>query len=256
LRIFTRFRLIDLCDAMDVDHDQPSAATAKAQALQTLAAGPLSSSVARLAASSRCLPSDKDFHFYRNFEEFKVPVEEIARESRSMLEAIGAAEHVAFPADVDDAYDWLVNVNDDVLERFDSSMDEFRRVREEEEKTGHPAKHPMEEDGFQLVSGRKKKGGRGNVTPGMGSEASPVTPGVTVATKDKKTMGPKPKVPFHIPTIRRPQDEYSIVVNNANMPFEHVWLQSSEDGSRFIHPLVSYLVFLFMLCLHCLYGYV
>ncbi|BAU01679.1 Protein RRP6-like 2 [Vigna angularis] len=220
---------------MDVDNDQPSAAAAKAQALQTLAAGPLSSSVAKLAASSRCLPSNKDFHFYRNFEEFKVPVEEIARESRSMLEAIGAAAHAAFPADVDDAYDWLVNVNDDVLERFDASMDEFRRHREED-KTGHSAKHPMEEDGFQLVS-RKKKGVRGNVIPGTGSEASPATPGVTVATKDKKTMGSKPKVPFHIPTIRRPQDEYSIVVNNANMPFEHVWLQSSDDGTRFIHPL-------------------
>ncbi|XP_047161120.1 protein RRP6-like 2 isoform X1 [Vigna umbellata] len=220
---------------MDVDNDQPSAAAAKAQALQTLAAGPLSSSVAKLAASSRCLPSNKDFHFYRNFEEFKVPVEEIARESRSMLEAIGAAAHAAFPADVEDAYDWLVNVNDDVLERFDASMDEFRRHREED-KTGHSAKHPMEEDGFQLVS-RKKKGVRGNLIPGTGSEASPATPGVTVATKDKKTMGSKPKVPFHIPTIRRPQDEYSIVVNNANMPFEHVWLQSSDDGTRFIHPL-------------------
>jgi len=253
LGIFKKILLIDLCDAMDVDHDQPSAAAAKAQALQTLAAGPLSSSVAKLAASSRCLPSDKDFHFYRNFEEFKVPVEEIARESRSMLEAIGAAAHAAFPADVDDAYDWLVNVNDDVLERFDASMDEFRRHREEE-KTGHPAKHPMEEDGFQLVSGRKKKGARGNVIPGTGPEVSPATPGVTVATKDKKTMGPKPKVPFHIPTIRRPQDEYSIVVNNANMPFEHVWLQSSEDGSRFIHPLVRYLLFLFMFCLYSLYN--
>ncbi|CAJ1947892.1 unnamed protein product [Sphenostylis stenocarpa] len=217
---------------MNVDHDQPSASAAKAQALQTLTAGPLSSSVAKLAASSRCLPCDKDFHFYHNFEEFKVPVEEIARESRSMLEAIGAAAHAAFPSDVDDTYDWLVNVNDNVLEQFDASADEFRRVREEEEETGHSVKHPMEEDGFQLVSGRKKKGGRGNVTTGMGSEASPATLGVTVATKDKKTMGPKLKVPFHIPTIRRPQDEYSIVVNNANMPFEHVWLQTSEDGSR------------------------
>ncbi|RDX95637.1 Protein RRP6-like 2, partial [Mucuna pruriens] len=221
---------------MNVDHDQPPTA-AKAQALQTLTAGPLSSSVAKLAASSRCLPSDKDFHFYRNFEEFKVPVEEIARESRSMLEAIGvAAAHAAFPADVDDAYDWLVNVNDDVLERFDASADEFRKVRAEEEETGRPAKHLMEEDGFQLVSGRKKKGGRGNVAQATGPEASS-TLGVTVATKDKKTIGPKPKVPFHIPTIRRPQDEYSIVVNNANMPFEHVWLESSDDGLRFIHPL-------------------
>ena len=155
---------------MNVDHDQPPSAT-KAQALQTLTAGPLSSSVAKLAASSRCIPSDKDFHFYRNFEEFKVPVEEIARAA-------------------------------------------------------------------------------------TGSEVAAVAPpGVTVATKDKKTMGPKSKVPFHIPTIRRPQDEYNIVVNNANMPFEHVWLQRSDDGLSFIHPLVSFLVHFASVCLHSLVLY-
>ena len=117
--------------------------------------------MAKLAASSRCIPSDKDFHFSRNFEEFKVPVDEIARESRSMLEAFGAvAAHAAFPGDVDDdaAYDWLVNANDDILERFDVSADEFRKVLQEEE-ARRPAMHSMEEDGFQLVSGRKKKGG-------------------------------------------------------------------------------------------------
>lgn len=68
-----------------------------------------------------------------------------------------------------------------------------------------------------------------------------------VASRDKKAMGTKPKVPFHIPTIPRPQDEYKILVNNSNQPFEHVWLQRSEDGSRFIHPLVS---FLFMFTIH------
>ncbi|KAL2335105.1 hypothetical protein Fmac_016318 [Flemingia macrophylla] len=224
---------------MNVDHDQPPTA-AKAQALQTLAAGPLSSSVAQLAASSRCLPSDRDFHFYRNFEEFKVPVEEIARESRSMLEVIGAAAaHAAFPAaaagDDDAAYEWLVNVNDDVLERFDAAADEFRRLREEEEENG---KRSMEDDGFQLVTGRKKKGGRWNeAAAAMDSESGFAAPGVTVATKDKKTTGPRPKVPFHIPTIKKPQEEYSIMVNNANMPFEHVWLQRSDDGLRFVHPL-------------------
>ncbi|XP_050901233.1 protein RRP6-like 2 [Lathyrus oleraceus] len=55
--------------------------------------------------------------------------------------------------------------------------------------------------------------------------------------KDKRTMGPKAKVPFHIPTIPRPQDEFTIIVNNANVPFEHVWLQRSDDGQKFIHPL-------------------
>lgn len=154
-----------------------------------------------------------------------------------MLDAIGAAAQVAFPVDVDDAYDWLVNVNDDVLERFDVSADEFRRVREEEEKTGRVNDDLMVEDGFELVCGKKKKAGRGKVIA-TDSEVLGVG-GVKVAMKDKKAMGAKPKVPFHIPSIKKPQEEYTIVVNNANMPFEHVWLQRSEDGQRFIHPLVS-----------------
>lgn len=236
---------------MNVDHDEPHA-TPKAKTLQTLTAGPLSSSIAKLSASSRCIPSDKDFHFFRNFDEFKVPIEEIARESQSILEAIGASANAwgreaaaTFPADVDDAYDWLVNVNDDVLERFDMSTDEFRRVRQQEEETGRPASRAAAEgsdDGFQLVCGKKKKGGgrvgsSGKVT--MDSVTSLAASGVKVATKDKKTAGPKPKVPFHIPTIRRPQEEYNILVNNSNLPFEHVWLERSDDGQRLIHPLVS-----------------
>ncbi|XP_004489673.1 protein RRP6-like 2 [Cicer arietinum] len=226
---------------MNVDHDQPPHTTATAaakaqQALQTLTAGPLSSSVAKLAASSRCIPSERDFFFYRNFEEFNVPINEIARESQTMLEAIGAAANAAFPADLDDSYDWLVNVNDEVLERFDLSVDEFRRVREEEEKSGRVINDDMMvEDGFELVCGKKKKGGRGKVV--AEDLEIPVVGGVKVAMKDKKTVGPKAKVPFHIPTIRRPQDEYSILVNNSNVPFEHVWLQRSDDGERFIHPL-------------------
>lgn len=48
-----------------------------------------------------------------------------------------------------------------------------------------------------------------------------------------------PKVPFHIPTIKKPQYAYNIVVDNSNQPFEHVLLEKSgDDGQRFIHPLV------------------
>ena len=49
-------------------------------------------------------------------------------------------------------------------------------------------------------------------------------------------------MPFHIPTIPWRHDEFNILVNNKNQPFEHVWLQKADDGSRFIHPLVSFLV--------------
>nr|XP_043612897.1 protein RRP6-like 1 [Erigeron canadensis] len=56
----------------------------------------------------------------------------------------------------------------------------------------------------------------------------------------------KVKMPYHIGSIPKPQDEYKIVVNNVNQPFEHVWLQRSEDGSRLIHPLEKFSVFHFI----------
>ncbi|KAK1296505.1 hypothetical protein QJS10_CPB15g02138 [Acorus calamus] len=108
----------------------------------------------------------------------------------------------------------------------------------------------MEADGFQVVFGRKKKGLVGKYQKSEGLEGSndngSLTTGVKVAAKDKKTTEGRWKVPFHIPTIRRPQDEFNILVNNSNMPFEHVWLQKSEDGQRFIHPLENFSEFDFV----------
>lgn len=223
---------------MDVDQSDSQ----KAQALQSLTSGSLGSSLSKLATSSRGIPSEKDFHFYYNFDEFKIPIRSIERQSHSMLETIGSSAEVwgnemAFPEDTDDAYDWLVNVNDEIFERFDVSLDEFQRTRKkEEEESGRAVALTADpDDGFQLVCGKKKK------TPSHEDEMhdSSFESNVKVATKDRKTLGVKPKVPFHIPTIRRPQDEFNILVNNSNQPFEHVWLQRSEDGSRFVHPLVS-----------------
>lgn len=221
---------------MDVDQSDSQ----KAQALQSLTSGSLGSSLSKLATSSRGIPSEKDFHFYYNFDEFKIPIRSIERQSHSMLETIGSSAEVwgnemAFPEDTDDAYDWLVNVNDEIFERFDVSLDEFQRTRKkEEEESGRAVALTADpDDGFQLVCGKKKK------TPSHEDEMhdSSFESNVKVATKDRKTLGVKPKVPFHIPTIRRPQDEFNILVNNSNQPFEHVWLQRSEDGSRFVHPL-------------------
>lgn len=225
-----------------MDFDQ--AHLQKAQTLQGLSTGPLASSVSKLSASSRGLPSGKDFHFFYNFDEFKVPTQDVSNKSQSLLEAIGSstgrvlgAKEMAFPAnvDIDDAYDWLVNVNDELFERFDMSADEFHRVRKKEEETGQKVMDT--ENGFQLVYGKKKKGENHASVSGEASVAA----GVKVATKDKKTAGPKPKVPFHIPSMRKPQEEFNILVNNSNQPFEHVWLQRSEDGQSFVHPLVSVL---------------
>nr|GMD41921.1 protein RRP6-like 2 isoform X2 [Ipomoea batatas] len=187
----------------------------------TAAGGPLPSSIAKLSASSRGLPAEKDFHFYNNFPEFKSPVKTTDKKSKEILEKVGTLSELwgkamPLPDDSDDEYDWLVNVNDDVLERLDASLDEFQASRKMEEEKGVSVRMELD-GGFQVVLRSEEK----------------VADGVKVAAK------PKPKVPFHIPTIPRPQDEYKIVVNNSNQPFEHVWLQRSDDGSRFIHPLVS-----------------
>ncbi|KDP39663.1 hypothetical protein JCGZ_02683 [Jatropha curcas] len=228
-------------DAMDIDQTKQS--PTKSQTLQTLTTGPLSSSLSSLSGSSRTIPSSKDFHFYYNFDEFKLPIKQIAAKSQSLLESIGSSnrlfkERLNFPGDldIDDAYDWLVNVNDEILERFDVSVDEFQSIRKKEEETGRASGMEIE-SGFQLVYGKKKKGsvksGSGSASGSVGDSA--LDSGVKVA--DMKAKGVKAKVPFHISTIKKPQEDYNILVNNSNQPFEHVWLQRSEDGLQFIHPL-------------------
>jgi len=228
----------------DMDETEEEESPKESQTLQTLTATQLSSSVSNLSASSRAIPSNKDFHFYYNFDEFKIPILEIAEKSQSLLESIGSSssnhifkDKLQFPTDVDidEAYDWLVNVNDEIFERFDASIDEFRRVREE---TGRVVGVDSE-DGFQLVLGKKnKKSMKKTVSDDSVSRAGGDS-GVKVADNKKWILGNKAKVPFHIPTIRRPQEEHNILVNNSNRAFDHVWLERSEDGLRVIHPLVS-----------------
>ncbi|XP_062113570.1 protein RRP6-like 2 [Humulus lupulus] len=226
-------------DAMNVDQSEPS----KVQCLQTLINGPFASSLSNLSGSSRGIPSNKDFHYYYNFDEFRAPVQEIDTKSQSMLESVGSSSSrvwnkaMAFPVDTEEAYNWLVDVNDEIFERFDMSVDEFQRNRNSEEATGRVTNATsVVDDGFQLVCGKKKKGAS-QLPSGQDSTSSP---GIKVATKDKKITGTKPKIPFHIPSIPRPQQEFKIFVNNVNQPFEHVWLQKSEDGKEYFHPLKQF----------------
>ncbi|XP_031392553.1 protein RRP6-like 2 [Punica granatum] len=201
----------------------------------------LHSSVSNLHSSSRTLPFDRDFHFYYNFDEFRSPIRGIDRNSQLLLSSIGSSAGQlmsrplgALPEELDDGYDWLVNLNDEALERFDASVDEFKRVRKTEEDSGKRIMDPG--DGFQVVSGKKKKN---KGAAAAGSDAAGEASSVQVAAlRDKKVSGAvRSKVPFHIPTVKKPQDEYNILVNNSNQPFQHVWLQKSEGGERFVHPL-------------------
>lgn len=189
--------------------------------LSKVTSGPLPSTIAKLSGSSRGIPADRDFHFYNNFGEFRTPISQIDKKSKVILDKVGALSQlwgkpISCPEDPDDeeSQEWLVNINDDVLEKLASSLDEFKLLRKKEEETGVKMDDDSE-SGFQVVSRKKNRK-------------------VEVAAK------PKPKVSFHIPTIPKPQDVYKIIVNNTNQPFEHVWLQRTEDGSRFMHPLEKF----------------
>uniref|UniRef100_A0A0D9XJZ6 HRDC domain-containing protein n=1 Tax=Leersia perrieri TaxID=77586 RepID=A0A0D9XJZ6_9ORYZ len=211
--------------------------------------GPLAAAAARLAGRSRALPASRDFHFYHNFPSFRSPIDAAAAKAEASLAVLGGAaslypkQQPPFPkGDLEDdaAQDWVVGVIDDLSEQFGASLDEFKAVREKEEATGRRAEAAeTEEDGFQVVYGKKKKRmdgageeeiGRGEGFGGSGS--------VKMATMDRSAAaGTKAKVPFHIPTIPRPQDVHRILVDNSSKPFEHSWLEKSDDGSRFVHPL-------------------
>ncbi|KAF5198507.1 Rrp6-like [Thalictrum thalictroides] len=230
---------------MEIDSDSEQSSTKKKiETLQGFTLGPLTSSISKLSFSSRGIPSDEDFHFYYNFIEFKKPIKEIVKKTESTLKSIGTStsgiwgKNLSFPDDLDDAYDWLVNINDELFERFDSCVDEFKKVRKMEEESGKRVSSIMDEDGFQLV-GKKKKGENRNLEKDevekMGSSSS----AVKTVSRDARTTAARPRVPFHIPSITRPQREFKMVVDNSNEPFEHFWLEKSEDGSRVIHPLVS-----------------
>ncbi|KAG2548909.1 protein RRP6-like 2 isoform X2 [Panicum virgatum] len=220
----------------------PPWAQNKSAAAMEASSGPLAAAAARLSARSRALPSSRDFHFYSNFPAFKSPVGAAAAKADAALGVLGAApllpaRQQPFPgaADLDDAHDWLVALNDDLLERFGASMDEFKALREKEEASGRRAA-PEAGDGFQVVYGKKKKVGEGEGGVGR-AEAFGASSSVKVAKDKAPAPGTKAKVPFHIRTIPRPQDVYRIVVDNLSKPFEHVLLERSEDGTRAVHPL-------------------
>ncbi|KAG7585614.1 3'-5' exonuclease domain [Arabidopsis thaliana x Arabidopsis arenosa] len=173
---------------------------AEVKSLEALIGGSFPANLSKLSSSSRSIPTNRDFHSLYKSDEFKRPIDEIARTSQCVLETIGGKKSMTFPGD-DDAYESLVKVNDEILEKFDDSIDEFKRNR------------TMEEDSKKAID-------------------------VKVAESDKRfEKHGKAKAPFHLPTITKPQEEYKILVDNANKPFDHVLLEKSEDGLRFIHPL-------------------
>ncbi|KQK23562.1 protein RRP6-like 2 isoform X2 [Brachypodium distachyon] len=104
-------------------------------------------------------------------------------------------------------------------------------------------------DGSQVAHGEKRKNKRPSGQDGGGGASGSAAAAIPGAASSARTAtsgdrplgvapaGAKARVAYHDPSIPRPQDVYLIRVNNCNLPFDHVWLEPSEDGTRRIHPL-------------------
>ncbi|KAE8713430.1 Polynucleotidyl transferase [Hibiscus syriacus] len=207
------------------DQSQPSKSS---QVIQKLASGPLSSSLFSLSSSSRTLPSNQDFHFFNNFNDFKLTIDQIAKISDSFLESIGASAKtwgankvINLPNNIesivdDEAYDWLVDINDEIWERFDVSMDEFQKIRKKVEASGRFIGSDPDNIGFQLVNGKKKKKVDGRLmSDSAGVSVSGIEGGGLSSSGVKVKQG-------------------ALAIGTTGKA------KRSEDGQRFVHPLAMH----------------
>ncbi|XP_074566387.1 protein RRP6-like 2 [Curcuma longa] len=213
----------------------------EADSLRVVVSEPLAYSESKASARSRIIPSGEDLRFFNNTGGFKFPLKEIGEaesSSRGMDNIFGIKKPPRFPEDLDDASDSPVVLNVEFRGRLVISMDEFKKSREEKEAEGaKDAAMGLKLEGefksvdrMKMVNNSERNAEKHETVSASGSS-------VNVAMLDKRTKAVPPKVPFHIPTIRRPQDEYNIRVNNKNEPFRHVCLDTG-DGNL-IHPLVK-----------------
>ena len=158
-----------------------------------------------LDRASRHLPIEEDFHFYNNFDAFREPVKALMQRAANVMSLISCLNMLrgasAMPDDGEDLYDWLVNLQDDLLEHVDTSFDEFKIDRA---KKGLAA----EDDGF-MIQDRKKRRKHGKDVQ-LGSDISIIN-----IAKEKNAIR------FHKWELARPQEKFADTVDNSNTPFMH-----------------------------------
>lgn len=167
--------------------------------------GPLQEVIRRVERLSEDFPAEKDFHFYNNFPQFKTPVRGIQAQAEAVLNDIGLAKRLRpetsrFPRDPDESYDWLVALQDDLVEGIDAAVDQLNK---------------------ETAAGKRRSSTEGYQTPlkfqrGVRSDGSP-----SESAKVLKGSSERRPVPFHVRSIPRPQNKFDVVVDNSNTPFKH-----------------------------------
>ena len=167
--------------------------------------GPLQDAIRRVERFSEEFPAEKDFHFYNNFPQFKSPVRSIQSRAEAVLNDIGLAKKLRpetsrFPSDPDESYDWLVALQDDLVEGIDAAVDQLN-------KETAAGKRGRSNEGFQTP--QKCRGG-------AKSDGNP-----SDSAKVLKGSSERRPVPFHVRSIPRPQHKFDVAVDNSNTPFKH-----------------------------------
>ena len=176
--------------------------------------GPLSAAAVELSRAAENLPTGADFHFYSNFADFKTRVENIQTRALDLLGQLaprvgsnsGSRPSDGPPADSEDLGEWLINAQDDRLEAVDSALDEARRR--------------MQRD--------RKRGGDRELTRGR-EWIEDVPPPSSTTSSRKLASNKKAGVPFHVPSIPKPQLEFVVPVDNSRTPFQHSGNATSEN---------------------------
>lgn len=187
-----------------------NAAQLQANEISKSLKGPLQEVIRRVERLSEDFPADKDFHFYNNFPLFKAPVRGIQSQAEALLSEIGRTKTVgAFRSDPDESYDWLVALQDDIVEGIDAAVDQLNK---------------------ETAAGKR---GISYETPPKKFERSP-SETAKVAGKGSSERRP---VPFHVKSIPRPQNKFEIAVDNSNTPFKHPQAPKADaqtEGTRLI----------------------
>lgn len=186
---------------------------ARARELLESVKGPMPDAISRLEAASKRLPADADFHFYSSFPQFKRPLQELAGTMSALLTRIGTAKELRsepskFVDDPDEVHDWLIGLQDDLLEKVGGALDEFQRLRNEQKRRKGPD--------FDEVAGQSRK--KMKTASGRGSSIQEEQKLVKIA---KRGNDAKSSVPTCIASIPRPQDKFDVAVDNSNTAFVH-----------------------------------
>ncbi|CAI7743050.1 unnamed protein product [Closterium sp. NIES-53] len=185
--------------------------------------------IAALAGAVHALPAEDDFHFYCNFAAFRARVSALRHRVRELLSrlgpppppaalASGAGDHDDDDADVDDVYDWLVDVLDSRLEKVDVALDEMRKRRKKaqpdwqglEEEEAEQRREALLRDAGAFGSGladaafsAPKAGGKQQAGGSM-----PAAEIAMSASSWRRSLRGK----------NRPQDEFEPPVDNSDAP--------------------------------------